>query len=496
MLPPGHRRRPCPPLEAPVTTNPTLPQSAGSAAATSGHPGAQALRHLCGEAVHLRGDAGYDAARVPWNVAVDQQPAAVAYPASPMEVADVIRAARRGGLRVAPQGTGHNANPLGALDDVVLLRTAAMNGVRIDLATRTARVDAGVLWQDAVEAAAGHALAALHGSSPDVGVVGYSLGGGIGWYARQLGLQANNVTAIELVTADGDLLRADPHNETELFWALRGGGGNFGVVTALEFSLFPISRPYAGMLVWDAKDADRVLRRWSEWAPEAPDSVTTAFRILAVPPIPQMPEPFRGRTIAVVDGAVLGDEVAGAHALAALTELSPEINTFASVAAQTLPRLHMDPEGPTPSVSHSTMLAELPAAGVDAVIEHAGPDSATSLMLRAELRQLGGALARPHPGAGALPQLDGRFAFFAGTLAFDPETGARGRADARRSVDALAPWSRGHCLNLTEEPVDVSTCYRPDAWERLCAIRSAVDPGGVFVANHAVPHTVDVPRQR
>jgi FAD/FMN-containing dehydrogenase len=478
-----------------MTTNPTGPRPAHLPVSTP-DDAAEQLRHLCGEAVHLRGDAGYDAARVPWNVAVDQHPAAVAYPASPAEVADVIRAARRGGLRVAPQGTGHNANPLGPLDDVVLLRTAAMRGVTVDPAARTARVDAGVLWQEAVEAAAEHDLAALHGSSPDVGVVGYSLGGGIGWYARQLGLQTNHVTAIELVTADGDVVRADADHEIELFWALRGGGGNFGVVTALEFSLLPISAPYAGMLVWDAKDAHRVLGRWSRWAAEAPDSVTTAFRILDVPAIPEMPEPFRGRLIVVIDGAVLGDAIAPEHVLGGLTELRPELNTFASVPAHTLTRLHLDPEGPTPSVSHSTMLTALPAAGVDTVIEHAGPDSPTSLMLRAELRQLGGALGRPHPFAGCLPQLGGQFTFFAGTLALHAESGARGLADARAAVDALAPWSQGHYLNLTEASVDISTSYAPEAWQRLREIRTAVDPGGVFVANHPVPHALDVPRQR
>ncbi|MGZ4638646.1 MAG: FAD-binding oxidoreductase [Actinomycetes bacterium] len=475
-----------------MTTNPTLPPAFGTPADAR----TDGLRQLCGGAVHRRGDAGYDDARVPWNVAVDQRPAAVAYPASPAEVAEVVRAARRAGLRVAPQGTGHNAGPLGALEDVVLLRTAAMRDVLVDPTARTARVDAGVLWQDAVEEAAGHDLAALHGSSPDVGVVGYSLGGGIGWYARALGLQANSVTAVELVTAEGEQVRADERHEPDLFWAVRGGGGSFGVVTALEFALYPVSLPYAGMLVWDAAEAERVLRRWTEWAAEAPDHVTTAFRILAVPPVPQMPEPFRGRTVVVVDGAVLGNAVEGAAVLAGLTELAPEVNSFAPVPAHTLTRLHLDPEGPTPSVSHSAMLRELPAAGVEALLGVAGPDADTSLMVRAELRQLGGALGRPHPGAGALPQLDGQFAFFCCTVAPDAQTAGVGLADARRTVDALGPWSAGHCLNLTEAQVDVSAAFPAEHWERLRRIRRTVDPDGLIVANHPVPPTVDMPRPR
>lgn len=142
------------------------------------------------------------------------------------------------------------------------------------------------------------------------------------------------------------------------------------------------------------------------------------------------------------------------------------------------------------------MLGELPAAGVDTVIEVAGPDALSSLLIRAELRALGGALGRPHPGAGALAQLYGQFAFLAGTLALDAESAARGVTDARATIDALAPWTRGHYLNLTEEPVDVGAAYRPEAWARLRSIRRAVDPNGLFVANHPVPPAIDVPRQR
>lgn len=368
------------------------------------------LRGLCGGAVHLRGDAGYDAARTPWNAAVDQRPAAVVYPASPAEVAAVVRAARRAGLRVAPQGTGHNARPLGALGDVVLLRTAAMHRVTVDAGARTARVEAGVLWQDAVEAAAEHGLAALHGSSPDVGVVGYSLGGGVGWYARKLGLQANSVTAVELVTADGDLVRADATHETDLFWALRGGGGSFGVVTALEFSLYDVARPVAGLLAWKGADAPRVLARWTQWALDAPDEVTSVLRILQVPaiartpgpqpPATRMPMELRGRTVVVVDGAVLGDAAEADRVLAPLRELGPELDTFAPAPPLSLTRLHLDPEGPTACVSGSTLLGALPPAGADALLQVAGPDSGSSMLVTAELRQRARAAATRRRGDG------------------------------------------------------------------------------------------------
>src|SRR6476619_3002884 len=215
------------------------------------------------DALVLPHEPGWNEARVAWNLAVDQQPAAVALPESAADVAAVVRGARRRGLRVAPQGTGHNAAAIGSLAHTVLVKSERMRGVKIDPAARVARVEAGVLWAEVSEAAAEHGLAALAGSSPDVGVVGYSLGGGISWLARRYGLAANSVTAVELVNAAGELIRADACNDSELFWALRGGGGSFGVVTALEFQLYPITEVYAGVLFFPIERGAEVLRAWS-----------------------------------------------------------------------------------------------------------------------------------------------------------------------------------------------------------------------------------------
>ncbi len=458
-----------------MTTNPTVTATAA------------VLRGLCGGAVHLPGDPGYDAARAPWNVAVDQRPAAVAYPASAAEVADVVRAASAAGLRVAVQGTGHNPGPLGDLSGSVLLRTSAMTAVTVDPAARTARAEAGTLWLDVVEAAAPHGLVPLHGSSPDVGVVGYSLGGGLGWYARQLGLQSNSVTAVELVDATGELVRTDPDHDPELFWALRGGGGNFGVVTAIEFTLYPVDTAYAGMLVWDWEHAHAVLTRWTEWAETAPDSVTTSWRLLQLPPIPEIPEPVRGRNLVVIDGAVLAPDDQAEQILAPLRALSPEMDTFARVPAGSLVRLHMDPEGPTPAVSASAVLADLDAAGVAALVAAAGPGSGSQLMI-AELRQLGGAVTRALPGSGVLSHVEGSYVLFALAMAPSPEMAAAGSAAAERLVGLMAPWATGgQYLNFAETPVDPRSGFPADAWDRLRAVRSQRDPEGLFQANHEVP---------
>ncbi len=437
---------------------------------------AESLRGLCGGAVSLPGDPGFDGARMPWNVAVDQRPAAVAHPANAVETAELVRAAAAAGLRLAPQSTGHNAGPLGRLDDVVVVRTSAMTQVSIDPVRQTARVGGGVVWLPVVEAAAAHGLATLHGSSPDVGVSGYSLGGGMGWYARKLGLQANSITGLEVVTADGSIRWADATENTDLFWALRGGGGSFGIVTAIEFRLFPLSTAVGGMLVWDRTETERVLRRWVDWAADAPDEVTTSFRVLNLPPLPDIPEPFRGRNLVVIDGAVLASDERSAGILSALRELRPEVDTFARVPASSLVRLHMDPEGPTPSVSNSALLNAMPDAAVDAFVAQSGPDSRSSLLL-SEIRQLGGALGRPHPDAGALPMLNGAFMAFAGAIAATPEMAAAGQSDANAFVAALAPFGSGRqYLNFVEHAIDPSAAYDPVAWGRLVTIKSAVRP--------------------
>lgn len=444
----------------------------------------QTIRTLCGGAVHLPGDPGYDDARVPWSMTVDQRPAAVVYPACADEVAEVVRFAARAGLRVAPQGTGHNAGPLGPLDDVILLRTSAMTGVTIDPVARTARAEAGTLWQDVVEAASKHGFDALHGSSPDVGVVGYSLGGGLGWFGRQHGLQSNSVTAVEIVLADGSLVRADATHHTDLFWALRGGGGNFGVVTAIEFKLYPIETAYAGMLIWDWSHARRVLSTWSAWAVDAPDLITTSFRIMQIPPLPFIPEPVRGRNIVMINGAALCYDEEAEAVLAPLRELQPEIDTFGRAPAVSLTRLHMDPEGPTAGVTRTVMLRELPAEAIDAFVAAAGPDSG-SCLVSAELRQLGGAVGRIPRDAGALTHLEGQFQLFAAAMAPTPEMAAAGHAHADRLVSQMQPWAaRQQYLNFTERQVDASTGYDEHSWLRLRELPARFDPDGLFVANH------------
>lgn len=446
----------------------------------------EALRTSCAASVYLPGDTAYATARLPWNLAVDQRPAAVAFPRSTADMVAVVLAARTAGLRVAVQGTGHNAGPLGPLDDVVLVRTNEMRDITVDASANRVTVGAGALWGEVVAAADEAGCAVLHGSSPDVGVVGYSLGGGISWYARELGLQCSAITGAEVVSADGSVRWVDAESDPDLLWALRGGGGNLGAVTALEFRSFPFTTAYAGMLIFDITAAERVLRAYAEWAATAPDAVTTSFRLLQVPPIDEAPPALRGRRIVVIDGAVLDDDQAAEAILAPLRALGPEVDTFARVPTGALSRLHMDPEGPTPAVSRSAVLRALPPEAMTALLGVAGPDHQSSLLL-VELRQLGGALGRPATDASALRSVGDGFVLFAAAIAPDAEAGRQGLLDATLVMEAMRAWhADGLYLNFVEEDCTVSRGYHPEDWARLVAIRDRVDPDGLFVANHPV----------
>jgi FAD/FMN-containing dehydrogenase len=430
-------------------------------------------------------DDGFDLARQAFNLAVDQRPAAVAIPEDEDDVIAAVHFARESGLRIAPQSTGHNAAPLGSLEGALLLRTSGMKGVEIDAGARSARVRAGARWEDVTPAASDLGLATLHGSSPDVGIVGYSLGGGMGWYARTLGLQANAVTAIELVTADGSLVRADRDSEPELFWALRGGGGSFGVVTALEFDLHPIEQVYAGVLFFPWERAAEVLHAWHEWTADAPDEVTSVGRILQFPPFPEIPKPMRGRSFAVVEAVFLGTEAEGAELMRPLRDLAPEMDTFAMVAPVGLSELHMDPPEPVPYVTAHALLGDLPAGAIDDLVAVAGAGSGSPLV-SVELRHTGGALARSSTDHGALDTLPGSFAMFAVGMAGDPAIDAAAEAQLALVSGSLAPYDAGRYLNFTEEAVPAGELFPAETVERLRAVKAAVDPDGLFRANHPV----------
>ena len=431
------------------------------------------------------GDPNWDTARQAWHLAVDQRPLAVVLSETVRDVQQVVAAAARLGVRVAPQSTGHNAGPLGDLSDTILLKTSAMRGVHIDPDRRLARVESGAMWMDVTPAAATHGLVPLAGSAADVGVAGYTLGGGISWFARSHGLAANSVVAVEIVTADGELRRVTADAEPELFWAVRGGGGSFGVVTALEFRLYPITDLYAGVLFFPIERAGEVLQAWREWLPATPDGVTSVGRLLRFPPLPDLPEPLRGQSFVVVEAACQLPDDQAVDLLAPLRALGPAMDTFARIPVTELARLHMDPDGPVPGYGDGMLLGDLDEAALDA-FARVGLDSPALLSL--ELRQLGGALTPGRMSGGAVSGLAASFALFAVGITPDADAMAAVRSAVTAAQHAMAPWSTGGCyLNFAERRKAGAALFGAEVYERLRAVKAAYDPADVIRSNHPIP---------
>ena len=432
------------------------------------------------------GDPGYDGARRAWALTADQRPAMVVEVASASDVAAAVRFAHSHGLRIAPQGTGHGAAPLEPLETALLLRTSRLRGVRIDPDSRTARADAGALWQDIVVPASAYNLAALAGTSLNVGVTGYTLGGGLGWLARRYGLAANSVTAAEIVLLDGRLIRADSEHEPDLFWAVRGGGGSVGVVTSLEMQLYPVPELYAGVLFFPVQRAAEVLHSWRDWIKSLPDEVTSIGRILRVPPLPTVPDQLRGRAFAMVEAAYSGDEATGAELIAPLRKLGPEIDTFAAISAVTLGHLHMDPTEPVPAVGDGTLLTDFPAAAVDTLVGLAGA-GADTMLISIEVRHLDGALRQPAAGGGALLSIDASYSLYATGVAATPEAVATIGAHAQAVKDALGPWrARYDFYNMADTPARAQALLPAESYQRLRQIKTSHDPDNAIISAHPI----------
>ncbi len=432
------------------------------------------------------GDTDYDSARQAWNLAVDQRPALVVQASDVADVAATVRFAAANGLRVAPQGTGHNAAPLGDLSGTVLLRTDLMREVTVDVAARSVRVGAGVLWGEVTAALAPHGLTALAGSSADVGVIGYTLGGGFSWLSRKHGLASSKVTAVELVTADGGFHRVDADTEPDLFWAVRGGGANVGIVCALEFDVLALSQIYAGNLFFPLERGREVLLAHARWSATVDDAATTAVRLLRVPPLPDVPEPLRGNAFVVVNGAIDAPAARAEELLAPLRALGPVIDTFADIPTAALVSVHMDPPNPVPGIGDGMILDELTPDAVEALLALAGAGTDTSL-LTVDLRALGGAPGRPDPRDGAIGSLPGRYLLFAVGIPTGPDVAVKLRGELAGLRAALAPWANGRDYgNFRELPGTAEQFYAPDSFNRLRAIADRWDPAQLLQANHSV----------
>ncbi len=433
-------------------------------------------------------DPDWDAARQAWNLAVDQQPAAVAFPESAADVTALVRHAAANGLRVAGQGTGHGAAPLPPLEGTILVKTERMRGIEVDPEERSARVEAGVLSLELAEAAGVHGLASLPGSSPDVGVVGYTLGGGLSWFGRQFGFACNHVKAIELVTAAGEQKTVAAGDDPDLFWALRGGGGGYAIVTALHLALLPVAEVYGGILIFPAELGAAAFRAYRDWAATAPEEITSVVRLLRPPPIPDVPEPLRGVPLITIDGAFTGGNEAGEELVAPLRAIGePILDSFGPMPAAGLGHIHMDPEQPVPGLTTHAPIGELTAETIEAFVANGpGPETGSTLLL-AELRQLGGALARRSEGSGALERVEFPFVMSAVGALMAPDAAETVPRDLARLDQAMAPFrADGGYFNFVDSPCDVDAILPPDVCARLAEVKRRHDPDGRIVANHAV----------
>ncbi len=305
------------------------------------------------------GEDGYDAARAAWNLAVDQRPAAVCIATEVAHVQGAVAYARDHGLRIAAQTTGHLSQTLPSLDDTLLLRLELHDEVEADPYARVARIKAGARWGDVVDAVSRYPLAVMHGSSPSVGVIGYLLGGGLSFYGRRHGLAVNHVLAFDVVTPDGLTRRVDAEHNRELFYALRGGGGGYAIVTAVELELLPYPEVTGGAMFFAADGAWRVLRAWRDWTTEAPEEITTTFRILCLPPLPEVPEPLRAAPTVCVDGVALDPEAAATLERWLRATATPILGGFGAMPSSAVARLHGDPEEPVPAIGDAILLSEL-----------------------------------------------------------------------------------------------------------------------------------------
>ncbi|MFI5841584.1 FAD-binding oxidoreductase [Catenuloplanes sp. NPDC051500] len=436
------------------------------------------------------GDAGYEEETATWNLAMIGRPVAAVGATSTEDVRAAIRYAAERDLPIAVTATGHGqARPA---DGALLINLRRLNGISIDAQARTATVGAAVEVQDLVDEAAKHGLAPLAGSSPNVGVVGYTLGGGLSsTLGRTYGWAADHVRAAEIVTADGVLRRIDAETEPDLFWAIRGGKGNFGVVTSLTVGLVPVTRMYAGGIFFDGADARPVFDAFRRLVADAPDALTASVALFRFPPLPFVPEPLRGRLTVHLRYTYLGSAEDGAALVKdARAAGTPIIDAVGEMPYTGFAAIHADPVDPIPAYEQGALLHDFPAEAVDALFDAAGPGVDTPV-LAFEIRQLGGALSREPEVPNAVGHRGARFSIFAGT-AGEPGMEELFREPLFGPVRALAPWATGgRQINFLSgyetEAADVATAYEPVTWERLRRIKSVYDPRNLFRVNYNIP---------
>jgi FAD/FMN-containing dehydrogenase len=468
----------------------SAPQTPGFSSAS----GLAALRETVAGPVLVPGDEGYAEEIPTYNLTVVHTPAVVVGATSAADVQAAVRFAAANDLPVAVLGAGHGTSV--SSDGSVLITTRRLTGLTIDEDAMSARVEAGVRWAEFVEQAGKLGVAGLNGSSPTVTVVGYTLGGGLGPFGRKYGYAADHVTALDVVTPDGELRHVTADSEPDLFWALRGAKGNFGVVVAIEFTVFPIKAFYGGGIFFPGELAADVLHLFREWTKDLPEEMSASVGLLHLPAAPFVPEPLRDRLVAHLRITYLGGPSDGAILVQPFRDLgTPIIDAVGPMPYAAVAAVHNDPVDPLPLYEHAALLRELPAEAIETILRYAGPGAQSPLVL-AEVRHMGGALSRAPEVPNAVGNRDETLYNVFLVAAGGPPDAAALHAYEQRLIDALAPWSTGRrYLNFMfaadADPRTAALAYAPEAYERLAAIKRRFDPANLFRINHNIPPATD-----
>ena len=426
-----------------------------------------------------RGDADYDTARRVWNGMIDRSPAMIVRCASTADVVAAINFAREQGLVLSVRGGGHNVGGFAVCDDGLVVDLSSMCAVTVDPARRIASAQGGALWKDVDAATHVHGLATTGGLISSTGVGGLTLGGGLGWLMRSYGLACDNLVAVEIVTADGTVRRASATENADLFWAVRGGGGNFGVVTTFEYRLHPVSTMYGGMLVYPVARAREVLRLYRDLAAKAPDELTMFAGLMSAPD---------GTPIVAVLVGYNGPASAGEAAIKPLRDLGPVAD---QVSTLPYPALNSMLDEGFPHGLHvywrSDFLKALPDEAIDTLCERFS--SVTSPLSALLIEQFGGAVARVPAADSAFAQRDALFNLAVIARWTDPATAGSHVDWARRSSEAMRPFASGgvYVNYLGDEGEErIRAAYGAEKYAKLVAIKKQYDPTNLFRLNQNI----------
>ena len=445
----------------------------------------QALRAAVSGRLVTRDDPDYPAARLGWVVNVDQRPAAVLEVAHVDDVVAAVRWAAARGTSVSAQPVGHAART--TLDDTLVLRTRALGGVAVDRARGTVTVGAGVKWGELCAALDGTRMMALAGSNPDPTVVGLVLGGGVSWFTRLHGFTANSVVAVDLVDPTGELVHVTRATDPDLFWALRGGGGDFGIVVRMELALFEAPEMYGGQLMWPVEDAPAVLRAFRDLALVAPRELSVWAFVLHFPPLPDIPQPLRGQSFVTVAATYVGPPRTAEILLWSLRQAAPvAMDSMRPLRPSEIGEVAEEPTDPMPALEHSMLLTGLDDAAIDSLLAVVG-DPRTSPLMMTQIRGLGGAFAEGNPADGAVRPVPEPFMLLSVGIPAVPEL-ARAIPQAFGTLDrAMARLASGHRMpNFAGAQQADAAGYDAARLERLRAIKRRRDPRGVIRSNKPV----------